>query len=220
MQFYDSILYIIEQTEGQMPKIVGYIGVIGSGKNYQQDRLVKMGYEPVNFKDALVEMCSDIVGYDVSKDYDWFKEHVIGMRRPQGKMLEHRIALDSYGLQEIHDDIMTGRRLLQRVGTEVMRKRDENYWADAWAKKASTFLRQGTSVVANDVRFKNEVEAIRRFSFASFGPIDAQIIFCNYKSDRYDAKSKHPSEKLAQSLLKKGYKDMQEVKVYPVKSPK
>ncbi len=195
-----------------MPKIIGFMGVIGSGKNFQQQMLVNMhGFVALDFKDELLDMASDLVGYDVREDYDWFKEHTVGKRRPEDGTLEKMVVRDSLGDQEVFPEIMTGRRLLQRLGTEVMRKRDTDYWVKAWKKKAEAFLAEGKSVAVADVRFRNEMRAIEDLNAPERG-ITSKLVFCDFKSDRYNATSTHPSEAMAQTLLKMGYKDGEEIK--------
>lgn len=199
------------------PKLYGFVGVIGSGKNYQQERLVKEGWVAIDFKDELIDMCSDLVGYDIRQDYDTFKRYIIGFDKAHSaleKPLTDRQYEDfNTGCLEGSPLAMTGRRLLQRMGTEVMRKRDPDYWVNAWRKKVDAALRDGKNVAVADVRFQNEAEAIKGFEFQSYAPIDAKIIFCDYRSERYDDKSTHESEKMAQEFKRMGYRDQEEIKM-------
>ena len=63
-----------------------------------------------------------------------------------------------------------------------------------------------------DVRFWNEVQAIAQFKLKQDTKVETKCIFCDYRSDRYNASSNHPSEELAQSLLAFGMTDGQELK--------
>lgn len=186
-------------------EVVAHIGVIGSGKDYRSDSLTACGYFKINFKDALLELCSDIAGYDVTDDYDWFKEHIVGMKRPDNKFLEAFANMTQKELLVKFPDLMTGRRLLVRLGTEGMRKRDINYWVNQWHVRALKNLTQGISVTAADCRFFNEIEAVRDCGYPS------RFVFCNYKSSRYNPKLDHPSEHLAQALIRLGLEDGQEI---------
>jgi hypothetical protein len=57
----------------------------------------------------------------------------------------------------------TLRHLLQTLGTEWGRKcMGENFWVDLWAKDAAGYLEHGCNVVADDVRFPNEFEAVKK----------------------------------------------------------
>ena len=191
-----------------MPKIVAFIGVIGSGKDYQANLLVKKGYSRIDFKDALLDMASDLAGYDVRYDYDWFKEHIVGVKRSINPLMTAHYIADDKRVQTNHPEVLTGRRLLQRLGTEVMRKRDPDYWATAWAKKACSALHEKKSVTCADCRFPNEVKAIRTFAELGF---EARFIFCDYKSSRYNPSSEHESECMAQAILRSGVADGQQI---------
>ena len=185
-----------------MNKVHGFVGVIGSGKNYQQELLVKQGWVAIDFKDELIDMCSDLVGYNIREDYEGFKKRIVGLP-----------GILSEGLAPQHPLAMTGRRLLQRMGTEVMRKRDPDYWVKAWEKKVKAALQAGKDVAVADVRFDNEVQALKSFEFQSFAPIETKIIFCDYYSDRYCSTSEHESEKMAQEFKRRGYQDQEEIEM-------
>ena len=201
-----------------MIEIVGHVGVIGAGKNYQQDLLVKKGYVATDFKDELIAMVSDLVGYDIQKDYEYFKSHVVGVQRPQNPAEEMIYNQMSSTIIANCPEAMTGRRMLQRLGTEVMRSRDPDYWVKAWAKKAKEHILGGHSVAVADVRFWNEIQAIK--DLAKELGIDQKIVFCDFRSDRYDSTSTHHSEALAQEFLKAGCKDGEELFTLPGHSPK
>lgn len=188
--------------------IIGLIGVIGSGKTYRRDQYVKDGFTPIDFKDSLIEMAEDLIGFKIT-DYDLFKENVVGLTGPTGN--PSKIAP-----RRMTDDIlfhfphaMTGRALLQRLGTNVMRKRNPNYWVEAWVGKARHVLMRKGSVVCADCRFPNELKIIKQL--ATDHKHEYKFIFCDYRSERYDASGRHESEKLAQEMLKRGFKDGQEI---------
>jgi hypothetical protein len=106
---------------------------------------------------------------------------------------------------------LTGRVLLQRLGTEVMRKRDPDYWAKEWRAKAFQQVSLGRGVAAADCRFPNELEVMRRLGGLCRVPV--KFLFCDYRSPRYCATDPHESEQLAQQLLAQGYKDGEEIKI-------
>lgn len=185
-----------------MTEIVAFLGVIGGGKDHQANKLTAAGtHVRVDFKDGLLRLASDIVGYDVREDYDWVKEHVIGVHRPNNPL---SVAFCEHEWQETlrrFPDLMTGRKLLTRLGTEGMRKRDEDYWAKQFTATALAHLSEGRSVVNADCRFMNEVRAIK-----SIG-VPCHFVFCDYRSSRYNPTLPHESEALAQSLLDLGLRD-------------
>lgn len=190
-----------------MQEIIAFIGVIGSGKDFQSQLKIQEGYVRVDFKDELLDMASDLVGYDVRADYDWFKTHVVGIRRPYdvndvpaAEALSSRILL-------AFPEAMTGRRLLQRLGTDAIRKRHPNYWAEAFRKKVVELINKENSVVCADCRFANEIATI--FAIGVNTGAKVKFVFCDFHSDRYDPNGKHESERLAQELLNTGLVDGQ-----------
>ncbi len=178
--------------------ITSFIGVIGSGKDYCADQLKLEGCVRVDFKDGLLDMASDIAGYNVREDYEWFKQNIVGVKRPPNRFQEAFVFTDKRQVLSENPELMTGRRLLQRLGTDTMRKRDPDYWVNQFITTVRQLQITRQRVVNADCRFANEVEAIFRFSK------QVEFIFCDYRSPRYDAKSDHPSEALAQRLLAMG----------------
>jgi len=57
------------------------------------------------------------------------------------------------------------RRTLQVWGTDVRRAQDPDHWVRASLKEADRNLQQGRSVYYTDMRFPNEVEALRKAGF-------------------------------------------------------
>lgn len=188
------------------PSITSFIGVIGSGKDYRANLLVDQGNcDRVDFKDGLISLASDIAGYDIRKDYDWFKHHVVGVHRSSNPLLDGMLHSEWKELLAKHPDLMTGRRLLTRLGTEGMRKRDSNYWVKQFLQSADEAVKKNRIVANADCRFMNEVSAIKNTDRSS------SFIFCNYKSPRYDKNLDHASEKLAQALLSLNLEDGQQI---------
>lgn len=188
-----------------MPEVVCFIGVMGSGKDFRAAELQRKGYARVDFKDELVDMVSDLCGWDIRLEYDWFKQSVVGVRKPANKLQEGMLRNQRAELLAAHPELMTGRRLLQRFGTEVVRKRDEDAWVKAFLRRAAFHLGQGASVVNADCRFHNEFRAIRAIGFPS------RFVFCDYRSSRYQPDFPHESEAMAQRLLAMGLKDGEEI---------
>lgn len=164
-----------------MAKLVCMIGVIGSGKDYRAKKLVEQGYVQVNFADPLRELMWDIEGWRPENDaeYEVFKQAV------------------SY-CPELGRGV-TGREKLQNLG-QAMRKRDNDYWCDQWRKALITTYK---NVVCSDLRFRNEF--LQAYWFQDRR--DVEFVFCDYRSDRYEPDNEHESERLAQRILKDGYKD-------------
>lgn len=180
-----------------------FMGVIGSGKDFNASKLQEKGWARVDFKDGLLSLASDIVGYNVKTDYDFFKENIVGVRRPDNRFVESFVKTDTEQLKAQFPELMTGRRLLQRLGTEGMRKRDPDYWINQYRVNVLS-LDDSIDVVTADCRFLNEVDTINKLDKARF-------VFCDYKSSRYNPGYNHESEALAQALLKIGLKDGEEI---------
>lgn len=184
----------------RVPKVVGFMGVKGSGKDHRAGKLASSGKcVVVDFKDELLDFASDVVGYDVREDYDWFKEAPLGMRRPRNKFIEQFVREQVKELRARGADLLTGRKFLQRFGTDAMRKRDRNYWVRKWRGRAKGAMLQGFGVACADCRFDNEARTILRMG--------GRLELCDFRSKRYDADDTHESERLAQALLALGYRD-------------
>lgn len=188
-------------------EVVAFLGVIGSGKDYRAQQYLEAHPDAmrIDFKDALVEMASDLVGYDVRGEYDWFKSAIIGFRKPSNALSEGFARHEMDELKRRHPHLLTGRDILQRLGTDVMRARQPDWWAREWKHRAFEALGNARSVVVADCRFENEVLTIR--DLAQLCIVDASFVFCDYRSPRYDADSPHESERLARALVRLGLHD-------------
>lgn len=175
----------------QMVKIYGFCGVMGSGKGYECQKLINNeDFVKIDFGDGLREMVWRMLKWQPKNDeeYDLFKKG--------------EVDIPYYGK-------INGRLLLQLVGTDTMRKVDNNFWVKECKRKIEEAISQGyNNICISDIRFKNELEMLFDYS----GKADVKIRFCDFHSDRYNAKSEHASEKLAQKLLELGYTDLQEIK--------
>lgn len=119
-------------------KIVGITGKLGVGKTTAADFLIERGFVKVGFKDAIVKEITErfpnlLIEIAKHEPFD-------PTMRTKGPLL---------------------RALMQHYGTEVRRRDDEHYWIKAWKATAYSHIIRGKSVVCDDVRFLNEVEAIR-----------------------------------------------------------
>ena len=52
-----------------------------------------------------------------------------------------------------------GRKILQRIGTDVVRARDSNFWADIVARLINALDEEYDYYIIDDVRFPNEIES-------------------------------------------------------------
>jgi len=168
-------------------QVIGLIGVIGSGKSFLAQEYVKQGYVELPMAKTLKDILSIVLGVDFHQEE--VKKMVFDL--PNGKF--------------------NGRELLIKLGDEV-RAENPYFWANAWKNSATDVLDSKRSIVIPDVRYTEEIVVISKVtlqvtkSFFYGIPIEERFIFCNYKSDRYNADNDYKSEKLAQHLLKKGLK--------------
>ena len=163
--------------------VVGFVGPLGSGKDYRASKLAKHGYIKVALADSLRQSAWQILNWKPKnpEEYDLFKKS--------------QIDIEGFGKVD-------GRLFLQKLG-EGLREYDEDFWIKKWKNAIENLTKQGYSkFCCTDIRYPNELEALKYFSNA-----ETHCIFCDYHSERYDADNKHISEQMAQDFIKKGYKD-------------
>lgn len=119
--------------------LIGFIGKMGSGKTTAADFLVdNYKFTKHNFKDGLddelVELYPTVIGL------------LTGMQ-PEA------------GIKEKPTSIAI-RELKQKHGTDVRRAQDTDYWVKKWIDKYQHMF--SDNVCVDDVRFFNEVEAVKR----------------------------------------------------------
>lgn len=127
---------IAPRTVGKLlaPKVVGLVGSAGSGKSTAAAMLVKQGFRLCPFAKPLKDMLR-VIGLT--------EEEINGRH----KELEHPLLCGK-----------SPRQAMQLLGTQWGRELiGEDFWVTAW-----TGMSTGRRVVADDVRFPNEAEAIRR----------------------------------------------------------
>ena len=129
--------------------IIGFVGFIGSGKDTAADYLVNFhGFRRDSFASTLKDAVSAVFGWD-------------------RVMLEGRTA-ESRAWRETRDDWwserlgrdITPRWILQHWGTDVLRN---HFHDDIWiASLEHKLMSSNDNIVISDVRFPNEIAAIRR----------------------------------------------------------
>ncbi|WP_406087435.1 hypothetical protein [Kitasatospora purpeofusca] len=153
-------------------KNIALIGRARSGKDTAASVLREYGYVRLALADPLKHMAYDIdpvVG-----------TQMLGVNAPAPVRLAD--AVDRYGWEEVKDRFPEARRLLQRLGTEGIRRHvDPDFWITRCLRAAAAMC---GPVVVTDVRFTNEVDVLRAAGFA--------VWFI----DRGGADGDHPSEQL------------------------
>lgn len=200
--------------------LVVFLGVQGSGKNYQCDLLKEDRYIQVDFADELRSMAWDILGWKprpecYDRDYEWFKKLELSWIDLIHKCTDKEINYYFDFKQKLEipksDFTLTGRLFLQNLGTNAIRARKPDFWIDSWYYKVSRLLKEGYKVCTSDCRFENELITCHELC--------AKFIFCDYRSERYNPDDNHESEELARFLLKTcKLQDKQEIHPYIINS--
>lgn len=84
-----------------------------------------------------------------------------------------------------------GRDMLQRVGTDVIRAQDPDYWVGFIAGVLGFFPSEWDYVLIPDARFPNEIEVLRS---AGFSVSHLRVIRPHYRSPLTSGQLDHPSE--------------------------
>ena len=84
-----------------------------------------------------------------------------------------------------------GRTLLQYVGTDVIRKKEPDYWAAFIADMLYFFEDQWDYVLIPDTRFPNEIDYLKN---AGFDVLYIRVIRENFESPLTKEQQNHPSE--------------------------
>ena len=83
-----------------------------------------------------------------------------------------------------------GRTLLQYVGTDIVRKKEPNYWVDFVIKFLHLFEDEWDYVLIPDCRFPNEVDSF----YGEFPFIHWRVVRPNFDSPLTKEQQNHPSE--------------------------
>jgi hypothetical protein len=129
--------------------IIGITGFIGSGKDTVANYLVaKHGFVRDSFAGALKDAVARVFGWD--------RELLEGLT-PEAR--EWREQVDLWWAKRLNKPNLTPRWVLQQWGTEVCR---QAFHDDIWIASLENRLRKTTNdIVISDVRFPNELKAIR-----------------------------------------------------------
>lgn len=121
-----------------MSALIGFCGPMGAGKTFAAQRLARAGFECMRFAEPLKRM---VLALGLERD------DVDGSRKetPSAKLGGR-----------------TPRHAMQTLGTEWGRLcMGPEFWVEAWAGLADARLAVGRKIVVDDIRFANEVAAIR-----------------------------------------------------------
>ena len=129
--------------------IIGFVGLIGSGKDTAADYLVNFhGFRRDSFAGTLKDAISSIFGWD--------RTLLEGRTKEAREWREQR---DNWWSERLGREI-TPRWILQYWGTEICRKA---FHTDIWiASLEHKLLTSNDDIVISDVRFPNEISAIHK----------------------------------------------------------
>lgn len=173
-----------------------YIGVIGSGKDYNaQKKQKETGGKLYSFSEGVREFTFGFLGWKPkSKDeYEKFKQSNFRICLPDGCC-----------------NIIQGRKFLENVGS-TLRKYTEDFWANyaTYMCEIDILNNNVKDLIFYDCRYLNEAEHILKLKEV-FPYMNITFIFTDYKSDRYEIRNDE-SEFFAQKLLSLGVKDQEDI---------
>jgi hypothetical protein len=129
--------------------IIGFCGFIGSGKDTAADYLVNFHeFRRDSFANTLKDACAAVFGWDR-----------VLLEGKTKEAREWREQVDTWWAERLNMPQLTPRWILQWWGTEVCRSA---FHDDIWIASLENKLRKTTDdIVISDVRFPNEIKAIR-----------------------------------------------------------
>ena len=154
-------------------KLIAYIGVIGSGKDYNSDKRIDEleesgeNVKKIGFSDAVREATFKLFNINPAneKDYELFKKQKFTMEGYCNSV---------YDLRRVQ--LGTGREMLQRVGTDVFRNMiDDDVWVNLWMKKVEESFFENDSIIVHDIRYENETLFLSRQYF-----VTGNILYCSF----------------------------------------
>ena len=128
----------------QKPRLIGFTGLKGSGKDTSGSVFVDHDWLRVSFAEPLKDMLKSLLVARGCPDPERYTDG------------DKKEVATSYLMGR------TARHAMQTLGTEWGRTLiDGNLWIDTFKRRVNTTLLLGDSVVVTDIRFLNEVEAIK-----------------------------------------------------------
>lgn len=91
-----------------------------------------------------------------------------------------------------------GRTILQRVGTDEIRKVDPNYWVNFIIDILKIFPNEWDYVIIPDCRFPNEINSLKESGFDVF---HARVVRTNFESNLTEAQKNHASETAMDNVI-------------------
>lgn len=164
--------------------IILLVGLMGSGKTELAKKYIKdYNHEKFSFADEVRSQSFLFLGHK-PKDYDNFKARLLYLDRLPTAI--------SKILKYLFRNWLYGREYLQNIGHGQRKLNGDRYWIN---KTIDKIKQSNNPIVIDDCRYKNELTAIH--DFAKDNDYRLEIRFCDYRSKKYNDKSKHSTEQLA-----------------------
>ena len=128
--------------------LIGLLGRIGSGKGTVADKLVETyGFRQDSYAATLKDITAQL--------FNWDRAMLTG---DTIESRDSREQIDEWWSEKLGIPDFTPRLALQLIGTDVFR---DNFHKDIWVLSVMARYKDSDNVVISDVRFPNEVQAIR-----------------------------------------------------------
>ena len=165
-------------------KVIAFCGKAGSGKDYSAQRLMMTrGFKRAAFADTLRDVAFQVIGMSFE---DGMKQY------------------DELKQTELINGL-TFRNILENLGSGI-RKYDKDFWAKGVLKVIDNCV---DNICISDLRYPNEYWVLK--DYCDKHGIIFKLVFCDYKSVRYEDNNPHESAQFATYLKNLGYEDQEYV---------
>jgi len=192
-----------------MVMIISFSGRKGSGKTLLAQELVRRGFKKLSFADRLKEIISELFNFNLSDLSDPLKkeEKFLTSIKWTPECLEKLATMIGVSSLKFEPrEFWSIRDILQFIGTDIIRNINENFHVQELEKKLS--CNDNDNYVFDDVRFKNELELLRKYNAVPFFIIRPYYReYSNHQSEidlqRFDFKHIILNDGSAHKLLRK-----------------
>lgn len=170
-------------TDTKNNELICFLGTKRSGKDYNAQKYIDIGYTKMALADSLRDMLWGILGWTpTAQQYNQRKESSLWFLDGVLKFVK----------------VTSIRKMLQNLGSFMRDNVDKNFWANIWYNK---ILDSNKNIVCTDVRYPNEIKKAISLSKKGY---NVMFIWCCYEGANYAEilKDTHESESLAQFLYR------------------
>lgn len=176
-----SLDEIIEKIKNKEKVLIAFIGRIGSGKTFISKNLMDYFKEDKKFSFISKISLSDSLKEFIFDNFGFYKEGRIQKKelnfeefkkilRKTIKFEEEEDLKKSYEIYKMTyyslDDYSykkNFRYFIQNIGTDIFRKKDENFWIKKFIDKINNINSNRFLILIDDLRFKNEYDIIKKY---------------------------------------------------------